>query len=48
MPKDHWRRFRPQMYAELEKAGLLDEAASAAAREIQAKINAQLMKGTSK
>jgi hypothetical protein len=29
--KDHWKRHRPKMYAELEKAGTLDSLAQKAA-----------------
>ena len=29
--KDHWKRHRPKMYAEMEKAGTLDQQAEKAA-----------------
>jgi hypothetical protein len=48
MTKNHWKRFRPQMYAEMEKAGLLDDAADEAARKIRVKIDAQGKKDTHK
>jgi hypothetical protein len=41
MTKDHWKRFHLQMYVELENAGLLDEAADEAAKNIQALIDAR-------
>ena len=41
MTKDHWKRFQPQMYSELEHAGLLGEAANEAAKNIQALIDAR-------
>jgi hypothetical protein len=41
MTKDHWKRFQPQMYSELENAGLLGEAANEAAKNIQALIDAR-------
>lgn len=28
--REHWRKYRPQMYAELEKAGTLEESVYAA------------------
>jgi hypothetical protein len=31
--KAHWKEHRPRMYAELEKAGTLDEAAERAAKQ---------------
>ena len=31
--KEHWKEHRPRMYAELEKAGTLDEAAEKAATQ---------------
>jgi hypothetical protein len=36
--KEHWKKFRPKMYAELEKQGLLHERAVKAAEQTQSDL----------
>ena len=43
--KDHWKKYRPQMYAELEKAGDLAESLHAARERTKNLMDSLLAKG---
>ena len=43
--KDHWKQFRPKMYAELEKSGLLHERAVKAAEQTEHDLMSMVRQG---
>jgi len=43
--KEHWKQCRPKMYAELEKAGTLDEAAQRAADQTREDLHSAIENG---
>ena len=44
--KANWKEHRPKMYAELEKAGKLDEVAQRAPDQMSEKLNSAIENGT--
>ncbi len=45
--KEHWRKLRPRLYAELKESGKLDQLAQAAARRTREEVATLVEKGWS-